>query len=186
VTSTATARPGVLVVTFAGPKAKSPGPAEGYVRRSELVARFPSGFAVRQVGPRGQAAEARRQRRETARQLLADTRVRLTPRAWSRLAHGDVDPRLLGLLDRVANSHTIDVAAFPRDPVQRAAGAPARAMRVTAVDGVLVGDPDANVIDLRAVLLSQSGDDRPDAVTPRLSTEPPVLLVRVLLPSTTS
>jgi hypothetical protein len=56
-------------------------------------------------------------------------------------------------------------------------------MLVTAIDGVLVADRDARISGLRAVLLSQPGDVRPDAVDTRRDEAPPALLVRVLLPS---
>jgi hypothetical protein len=149
------------------------------------VARFPSGLTVRQLG-HGSAAQSRADRQELGRRLLADTHIRLTPRAWSRLAAGEVDPRLLNLLERVARTHTIDVSAFPLDPMERAADAPAHAMRVTAIDGQLVGDAEGEIPRLRAVLLSQPRDVRPDSVVNRRGAQPPVLVVRVLLPGTRS
>jgi hypothetical protein len=184
VTRVAQARPGVLVVHRAGQRPNDQASTTRPAEVSEVVARFPSGFTVRQLGLGGR--EARVDRSDMSRRLLADTDVRLTPRAWRRLAEGDVDPRLLGLLGRVARKHTIDVAAFPRDARERAAGAPARTMRVTAIDGLLVGDAEPDIQQLRALLLSQPGDVSPDSVTARRAAEPPVLVVRVLLPSTTS
>ncbi|HEX7189291.1 MAG TPA: hypothetical protein VF423_13795 [Actinomycetes bacterium] len=123
-------------------------------------------------------------RRESGRQLVTDTRVRLTPRAWATLSHGDVHARLIGLLERFVERHTIDVAAFPRTPAERAAGAPARSMRVTAIDGQLVDDATGTAGAMRAALLSQPGEIAPDSVTLRRDPPPAVLLVRVRPPST--
>ena len=143
---------------------------------------FPSGYEIRQTVESASPAQARAERRTSGRRLVADTRLRLTPRAWAALTAGDVDPGLTGLLEQVVQNHTVDVTAFRRTAAERAAGAPARAMLVTAVDGQLVADR-GDVAAMGAALFGALGELAPDSLTVRTEPAPAGLLVRVLLPS---
>ncbi len=121
-------------------------------------------------------------RRKAGRQLVSDTRLRLTPPAWSTLAAGNVDPRLMGLLARMASGHTVDVSGFPRGSAERAARAPALAMEITAIDGALVGDAGPAVQEMRSLLMDHPRPFRPAKVELVTDPKPEVLLVRFLLP----
>jgi hypothetical protein len=143
----------------------------------DLVARFGSGgWEVRAVagGWGGPAV-----RRQAGRQLVADVRLRLTPRAWSTLVAGTVDPRVLGLLAGVVAGHTLDVAGFPRAAAERAAAAPARSVRITALDGALVQDGAGPAV--RAVLGALALPSAPDEVRQAPGGE--ALVARFLLPA---
>lgn len=152
------------------------------VARSEPLAVFRDGWQVRHVVNGTSPAKADAVRRTAGRELATDGRIRLTPPAWRSLAEGDVDPRLMGLLATVVGSHTIDVSAFPRTRAERAAGAPAREMRITAIDGELVTENASAVSQVRSMLL---GQPRPFRAAEVQLSSPPLpggLLVRFLLP----
>jgi hypothetical protein len=96
--------------------------------------------------PRRDAAsvEAELARRvEAGRRLVASVNLRLTPRAWTMLANGKVDLSVASLLRRLLRTHTVEVSSFPRDPLATAAGAPARTVDITSLDGAT---PDAGLI----------------------------------------
>ena len=165
---------------------RSSGPAAPptrLLRRWEPLAVFPGGLQVRQVLDRPRGAEAAT-RQAIGRQVVADIGVRLTPQAWKSLIRGAVDRRLTAVLSQVAQGGAIDVSAFPRDRAMRAADAPARVMRVTAINGQLVDDSD-RIARMRAEILAQPPGLVPDSVTLRRTPSPAVLLVSVLRPSTT-
>ena len=159
--------------------------AHNLIRRSAPVAVFPGGHEIRQIVTGGTPAQDASTRREMGRSLTADTQLRLTPAAWSMLAAGAVDPRLMGLLARTAEKHTIDVADFPRDRVTRAAGAPALRMRVTAVDGVLVKDSSSALKKMRRLFRGQQPGSGPFQMTAERRPRVHALLVTVLLPRPT-
>jgi hypothetical protein len=92
------------------------------------------------------AAEQTR-RVEAGRRLVESVTLRLTPRAWTMLADGKVDLSVVALLRRLLLTHTVEVSSFPRDRLAAAAGAPARTVNITGLDGAL---PHAGLI--RAVL----------------------------------
>jgi hypothetical protein len=135
---------------------------------------------VRQVVAGTTWRQLREQLGGTGRRLVADTRLRLTPRAWSVLVAGAVDPRVIGLLSRLVNRHTIDVSAFPREEVERAASAPARAVAITAVDGVLVRAGASQ--RMRTTLLGRGLPFAPDTVRVVDGPRSPHLRLGFLLP----
>jgi hypothetical protein len=175
-------RPGDVLILDAGETRGLPSAQlQRLVTRSELLADF-SGVQVRQVLDRPRTA-ALQERRDAGARLVADVDVRLTPRAWKDLIAGNVDARLVDLLAAaVAAGHTVDVATFDRDEKSRAAGAAARSMRVTAVDGQLVDDTGgtAGLGALRALQLQQR--DGSGAVTVDSLPRPAVLQVTYPLP----
>ncbi len=61
--------------------------------------------------------------------------LRLTPRAWTMLANGLVDLSVASLLRSLLRTHTVEVSSFPRDRLATAAGAPARTVNITSLDG---------------------------------------------------
>jgi hypothetical protein len=88
--------------------------------------------------PRRDAAsvEAELARRvEAGRGLVESVNLRLTPRAWTMLANGTVDLSVASLLRRLLRTHTVEVSSFPRDSLATAAGAPARTVNITSLDG---------------------------------------------------
>jgi hypothetical protein len=175
-------RPGdVLILEPAQAHELSSTRLQRLLSRSELLATF-SGVQVRQVLPTTRAA-ALQARRDAGGRLVDNLDVRLTPGAWRDLVAGVVDTHLVDLLAAAAAAgHTVDVAAFDRDEKSRAAGAPARSMRVTAVDGQLVEDTGgaAGLSTLRALQLRQPGT-RGD-VTVSTAPRPAVLQVTYPLP----
>ena len=165
----------------------SPGDAQDdtvrrLIRRSAAVALFPDGLEIRQVVRGASPAQERAVRRQAGRQLVSDTRLRLTPPAWSTLAAGRVDPRLMGLLAQLTDGHTVDVSGFPRTPAERAARAPALAMKITAIDGALVSDAGQAVQEMRSLLMDHPRPFRPNTVALVTDQEPEVLRVSVRLP----
>jgi hypothetical protein len=72
---------------------------------------------------------------EAGRRLVESVNLRLTPRAWTMLANGKVDISVASLLRRLLRTHTVEVSSFPRDPLVTAAGAPARTVAITGIDG---------------------------------------------------
>ena len=72
---------------------------------------------------------------EAGRRLVESVNLRLTPRAWTMLANGKVDLSVTSLLRRLLRTHTVEVSSFPRDPLATAAGAPARTVAITGIDG---------------------------------------------------
>jgi hypothetical protein len=150
------------------------------IRRSLPRAEFPDGTQVRQLVTRSVARD-RELRKAAGRRLVSDVQVRLTPGAWSMLARGRVDLRLVALIDRLTPEHSIDVAGFPRTAEERAAGAPARSMLVTAIDGALVADGGPAVTSMRG-LLDQPGSLSPAQISEVPEAAPTALLVRMLLP----
>jgi hypothetical protein len=173
----ARARPGDVLILSPGETRGLPSTKlQRLMTRSELLAAFP-GIQVRQVldRPRAQALLARR---DAGSRLVANLDVRLTPSAWRSLVAGDVDVRLVDLLaGATAAGHTIDVSGFVRDMQSRAAGAPARIVQLTAVDGQLVDDTGgtAGLSTLQDLLLEQPAGAGTVAV--RSSPPPAVLLV---------
>ena len=98
------------------------------------------------VEPRRDAAsvEAELARQvEAGRRLIASVNLRLTPRAWTMLANGKVDLSVTSLLRRLLRAHTVQASLFPRDPLTTAAGAPARTVDITGLDGAT---PDAALV----------------------------------------
>jgi hypothetical protein len=88
--------------------------------------------------PRRDAAsvEAELARRvEAGRRLVESVNLRLTPRAWMMLANGKVDLTVASLLRRLLRTHTVEVSSFPRDRLATAAGASARTVNITSLDG---------------------------------------------------
>jgi hypothetical protein len=59
------------------------------------------------------------------------------------LANGNVDLSVASLLRRLIRTHTVEVSSFPRDLLTTAAGAPARAVSITSLDGAR---PDAGLV----------------------------------------
>jgi hypothetical protein len=59
------------------------------------------------------------------------------------LANGVVDISVASLLRSLLRTHTVEVSSFPRDPLVTAAGAPARTVNITGLDGA---GPTAEVI----------------------------------------
>jgi hypothetical protein len=175
-------RPGDVLILDAGEtRGLSSARLQRLVTRSELLASF-SDVQVRQVLDRPRTAVLQA-RRDAGARLVTDVDVRLTPRAWKDLIAGNVDARLVDLLAAAAGAgHTVDVAMFDRDEKSRAAGAPARSMRVTAVDGQLVDDTGGTVglRVLRALELQQG--DGSGTVTVDSSPRPAVLHVAYPLP----
>jgi hypothetical protein len=95
---------------------------------------------VRQLRPPGVSRAAEQNgRRAVGRQLVGRVELRLTPQAWEMLARGEVDVRVVALVADLLRSHTVEVSSFPRDSVTRAAGAPARSVSITAMDGRALG-----------------------------------------------
>jgi hypothetical protein len=80
---------------------------------------------------------------EAGRRLVESVNLRLTPRAWTMLANGNVDLSVASLLRRLIRTHTVEVSSFPRDLLTTAAGAPARAVSITSLDGAR---PDAGLV----------------------------------------
>jgi hypothetical protein len=87
--------------------------------------------------------EQRARRVEAGRRLVKSVDLRLTPRAWAMLTHGEVDLAAVMLLRRLLASHRIDVSSFRSDRLAAAAGAPARSVNISAVDGAT---PDADLM----------------------------------------
>lgn len=178
----AAGQPGDLVVVATGAETQAPDVVRRLVVESSAVAVLRPGLELRQVLDGRSAEQEQAARREAGRQLVAEIAVRLTPRAWSALAAGDVDPRLMGIIASISNDRTIDVAGFPRDEIERTAHAPARTMHVTAVDGRSVREGGATVEAIRTVLAEQPQPFRPDEVTLVSDTPTAALRVTVLLP----
>jgi hypothetical protein len=80
---------------------------------------------------------------EAGRGLVKSVNLRLTPRAWTLLANGKVNLSVVSLLRRLLRTHTVEVSSFPRDRLTTAAGAPARSVDITSLDGAT---PDAGLI----------------------------------------
>ena len=172
-------RPTDLLVLSSGQTQELPSEQlQRLVHHSELMAAFGAGVQVRQVLGRSRVAELRG-RRAAGSHVVTDLDIRLTPRAWRTLADGNVDPRLMAVLARAdAAGLQVDVAGFPRDRPERAARAPARRMRVTALGGHLVDDAlGGGAARMRAELLTPSLGLAPDAVRVALSPRPAVLVV---------
>jgi hypothetical protein len=72
---------------------------------------------------------------EAGRRLVESVNLRLTPRAWTMLANGKVDLSVASLLRRLLRTHTVEVSSFPRDRLVTAAGAAARTVNITSLDG---------------------------------------------------
>jgi hypothetical protein len=116
------------------------------------------------------------------RKLSRQVPVRLTPEAWSTLVEGDVDPRLIALLGRLAEEHTIDVARFERDAATSRADGPARIAVLTAADSYLVSRGKPRLRRLIAEIEALPGDMRPAKVGIEKRAAGPTLVVRYLLP----
>jgi hypothetical protein len=175
-------RPGdVLILDSAQAHTVTSARLRQLVTRSELLATF-AGVQVRHVLPTTRAA-ALQARRAAGGRLVDNLDVRLTPGAWRDLVGGGVDTRLIDLIAAAAAAgHSVDVAGFERDAKSEAAGAPARSMRVTAVDGLLVDDTGgaAGLSTLRDLQLQQPG--APGTVTVRTAPRPAVLQITYPLP----
>lgn len=152
--------------------------------RSEPAALFYDGSQVRHVLKNGNEARALAARQRLGRQVVADNRIRLTPHAYASLTAGEVDLRVMGLLLRVANLHTIDVFGFPREGPERAARAPAREAHVTAVDGKLVSEDTAAATALKSMMELFPPTYQPaETGPPHLLGAPGGLLLRFRLPT---
>jgi hypothetical protein len=94
--------------------------------------------------PNGESRQVELNRRiDAGRRLVKSVNLRLTPRAWTMLANGKVDLSVSSLLRRLLRTHTVEVSSFPRDLLTTAAGAPARTVHITSLDGAT---PDAGLI----------------------------------------
>jgi hypothetical protein len=105
-----------------------------------------SSQAVDVLAPRRDAASVQaevRRRVVAGRRLVESVNLRLTPRAWTMLADGKVDLGVVALLRRLLRAHTLEVSSFPRDGLTAAAGAPARTVDITGLDGAM---PSAGLI----------------------------------------
>ncbi|MGZ4632316.1 MAG: hypothetical protein ACXV2G_06570 [Actinomycetes bacterium] len=146
-----------------------PPAATAALRRSVVVARFGSGSGraeVRQVLPAGTSAAKERQvRADVADGLLTNVRLRLTPGAWARLARGQTDPRLLAALSALSARHDVDVLDLPRTAPERRAAAPARSVRVTALDGAPLTAGSPALRDVLRLLRAQRPPYRPGSST---------------------
>jgi hypothetical protein len=114
------------------------------------------------VKPRRDAAtgEAELARRvQAGRRLVESVNLRLTPRAWTMLANGQVDLSVASLLRALLKTHTVEVSSFPRDPLTIAAGAPARTVDITSLSGPT---PNAKLIQTLRVAGARThvGQDR--------------------------
>jgi hypothetical protein len=74
----------------------------------------------------------------TAQALLSDVNLRLTPRAWAQLSHGEVDSAAMAYLQDLLARHVVEVSTFPQDAPSAAAAAPFRTAAITALDGRIV------------------------------------------------
>jgi hypothetical protein len=153
----------------------------GLVRRAERVAEFEGGLTVVSIGQRATTVE-KRARVRLGRELVRETNLRLTPRAWSALTRGQVDRRLLEGIRATVMTHTVDVRDFPRDAAAAAARAPSRSVDVVAVDGQLVGSPGFDV-DAITQLLATAMPGEP-VVSSDSSAPDPALRITVRLPHT--
>jgi hypothetical protein len=162
-------------------------PVRDVAARGTPVAVFGSGtLEVRQTS-RGDAATTTVNSTEAAgRDLSRQVPVRLTPEAWSTLVEGDVDARLITLLGRLAEKHTIDVASFERDAATSRADGPARVAVLTAADSELVSPSSPRVRRLMADIDDLPDDVRPAKVDIEKRAAGPMLIIRYLLPVGTS
>jgi hypothetical protein len=152
-------------------------------RRATTVATFGDGaLEVRQTSGGDRVATAKAAE-AAGRDLSRVLSVRLTPAAWATLVDGDVDPRLMTVLGRMAEDHTIDVAAFERDAATRNADGPARTAVVRAAGGDLVSRSGFSVRALIADLEALPDDLRPAKVRIERRAEEPVLVISYLLPA---
>jgi hypothetical protein len=146
-------------------------------RRSRSVAIFGGGaLEVRQTATTETEAMA------AGRELSRVVPLRLTPGAWSTLVEGDVDARLMRVLGKLAEAHTIDVARFERDAATRRADGPARTAVVTAADGELVSRSGFSVRRLIADLEALPDTLRPAKVRIERRAGKSVLVINYLLP----
>ncbi len=137
---------------------------------SSPVAEFGHGDAtveVRQIWPAGAAAlevDARQRagaRRRAGSSAARNPALQFEPTAARALRNGEVDERLLTMIVGLAAEHRLAVADFVHMPGEAAAGAPSRAVEISAVDGrpARLGSP--AVSKVRAFLDRQRSGFRP-------------------------
>jgi hypothetical protein len=114
---------------------------------------------------------------------VMNTRLRLTPAAWAGLSAGDVDPRLLEVLGRLAARHRLDISDLSPAAGEDPTGSPARSVTVTAVDGAPVGVSTPAVADVLHSLRTQPPPYRPDRSAVATGSGQQVLVISYLAPS---
>jgi hypothetical protein len=134
------------------------------------------------VSKREAASNTATARRRAGRELVRRLALRLTPAAWSELINGKVDARLMTMLGRLADRHTLDIADFPTDPSSQKVHAPARTTVLTAIDGSPVGLDGGATATKNAARKSAFGEV-PAITAVRQLAGKPSLVLRYLLPA---